>query len=219
MKKFIVYGAGDFADIVTNLIEDVLKREVISYVVNDDIYAFNNHNGKPVVKLDDVVNLYPPNDYSAVIGFIGNDMRTSREKAFEAFFEMGYDLENLIHPTAAVSSAKLGKGNIILANSFIAFNSSIGNGNIVWQLAAIGYNNVIGSYNNISPHVSTSGNVTVGNHCFLGNNSTYKNKVIVSDYTLVGANAYISHDTLPYGVYVPQKSICLESKKSTDFNL
>lgn len=219
MKKFIVYGAGDFADIVTNLIEDVLKREVISYVVNLDTCDVNNHNGKPVVKLDDVVNLYPPKNYSAVIGFIGSDMRTSREKAFETFLEMGYDLENLIHPTATVSSSKLGKGNIILANSFIAFNSSIGNGNIVWQLAAIGYNNVIGNYNNISPHVSTSGNVTIGNHCFLGNNSTYKNKIIVADYTLVGANAYISHDTLPYGVYVPQKSIWLENKKSTDFNL
>lgn len=130
--------------------------------------------------------------------------------------EFGYELENLIHPSAVISTSTIGFGNIILENCVIGYNVKMGNANIMWPLASINHHNIIGSFNNISPGTSTSGGVVIGNHCFLGNNSTYKNKVTVLDYTLVGAGAYISHDTESNGVYVPERSIKLD-KTSDQF--
>lgn len=217
MKKFIVCGAGDFADIITDMIENVLDREVACYALDDEYYNISVYNEKPTVPLSEILNKFPPEKYSAVIGFIGQDMYNSKERVFNLLSKMGYDLENLIHKSSTISSNNIGKGNIILENCVIGYGVKMGNGNIMWPLSAINHHNIVGSFNNFSPCSSTSGNVIIGSHCFLGNNSTYKNKVKIADYTLIGAGAYISHDTEPYDVYVPQQSVLLPNKKSTSF--
>lgn len=220
MNKFVVYGIGDFADIVTDLIENSLQYSVEAYILDDEYYGNNlYHNGKVVSKIGNIVNEYPPEIYDVAIGFIGNHLFDLREKAFTLLNSYGYRLQNLIHPSAVISTPNLGLGNIILENCVIGYKAKLGDGNIMWSLSSINHHNIVGSFNNFSPGSSTSGNVTIGDHCFLGNNSTYKNKITIADYTLVGAGAYITHDTQPYSVYVPQKSICLEGKKGFDFNL
>lgn len=218
MKPIVIFGTGDFSDIVTELVERDLKREVVGYVVDDDYYKIGTYNNKSVIPLSKLVNCYPPSSFTVVLGFIGNKMFTHRREKFNLLVKLGYSMENLIHPSAVISSKRIGVGNIILENCVIGYFSQIGDGNILWPLSSINHHNSIGSFNNFSPSVSTSGGVTIGDCCFLGNNSTYKNKVTVANYTLVGAGTYIYKDTEEYGVYVPKRFVKLD-RKSTEFNI
>ncbi|MBD5103972.1 MAG: acetyltransferase [Ruminococcaceae bacterium] len=208
MKKFVVYGAGEFADIVSDLIERVLQYTVEAYILDDEyINAVNKYNGKEVVPASMIKEKFSPLEYDVAIGFIGKDMFNSRKRVFDLLKCYGYKIDNLIHPSAIISTSNIGDGNIILENCVIGYNVKFGNGNIMWPLSSANHHNIVGNFNNFAPGASTSGGVIIGNHCFLGNNSTYNNKVTVSDYTFVGAGAYIAKNTESYGVYVPEKSI------------
>lgn len=218
-KPLLVFGTADFADIVTNLIENSLKSEIAAYVLDDNYieeYPLK-YNNKPIVRTSDVYRLYPPNEYDITIGFIGTKMFKVRAEKLQLFKNLGYDLPNLIHQTSVISTYQMGYGNIILENCVISYGTNFGNGNIMWPNSSINHHNIVGNYNNISPSVSTSGGVIIGNNCFLGNNSTYKNKVIVADYSFIGAGSYISKNTDKFGVYVPQRTVKLEGKTSFDF--
>ena len=216
IKKIVICGTGEFSDIVTDLMERVLQGTVAAYVLDDEYITSSEYNGKPVIALSKLKEEYPPEEYDAAIGFVGREMFNQRERVFHLLRNWGYKLENLIHPSAILSTEHIGCGNIIFENCVLGFHVQFGSGNIMWPLSAINHHGIIGDFNNISPGVSTSGDVTIGSHCFLGNNSTYKNKVMVADYTYVGAGAYIAGDTEAYSVYVPERSIRLD-KKSTDF--
>lgn len=217
MKQFVVCGIGDFSDIISDLIERVLKYNIVAYALDNEYYMPGLwNNNKEVIPVSDILKRFPPDQYDAAIGFIGRDRFENREKRYKMLKDFGYKVDNLIHPSAVISSNKIGNGNIILENCVIGWKASLGNGNIMWPLSSVNHHDIVGDFNNISPGVSTSGAVRIGSHCFLGNNSTYKNRVTVSDYTLVGAGAYISQDTESNSVYVPGRSVKL-SKTSDQF--
>lgn len=217
MKRFVVCGTGDFSDIVSDLIQRILGNMVVAYALDQEYYTPGlRYDDKDVILLDDIERFFPPDSCDAAIGLIGNDRFECRERIFKRLKSSGYKMENLIHSSSVISSQNIGCGNIILENCVIGYNARLGNGNIMWPLSAVNHHSTVGSFNNISPGVSSSGGVIIGSHCFLGNNSTYKNKVHVADYTLVGAGAYISQNTEPESVYVPERSIRLD-KSSAGF--
>lgn len=216
MKDFLVFGTGDFADIVSDLIKR-LGRNTAGYILDDAYVSSDSYNRLPVIPLSRLKE-YSTEKYSVAIGFIGGKMYTQRSEKFELIRSLGYELENLIHPSAVLSTDNIGVGNIILEGCILGFKVKMGDGNIMWPHSVVNHHGVIGSFNNLSPSMSTSGGVTIGSHCFLGNNSTYKNKVVVADYTLVGAGAYIAHNTEEYGVYVPERTVKL-NKNSMDIIL
>ncbi len=218
MKKVVVFGTGDFADIIVDLVESALGREVAGYVLDDEYYSAPEYNGKPVVPLSKAVMSFNPEQHSAVIGIIGKDMYRSRERVFNAIDEMGYELENIIHPSAIITSKDMGRGNIIFEGCVLAYAAKLGDGNIMWPLSALNHHGKAGSFNNFAPGAATAGGAVIGNHCFLGVNSAVNNRITIADYTLAGAGVYIAKSTEEYGVYVPERSVKL-NRSSLDMGI
>ena len=129
----------------------------------------------------------------------------------------GYQIAQYIHSSVILSNAKLGEGNIILENTLVQPFVNIGHGNLIWYDVSIAHDSIIGEYNTITGKASICGFVTLKNNCFVGNSSVIRDKVVVDDYTLIGASAYVDKDSTAYSVIVPQKSIVLQDKVSTDF--
>lgn len=215
MKEYVIFGTGTLSDLVTYVIEDCLGDRVSAYVVDDEYMISNSHNGREVVPLSKLVEKYSPNRYGAVVGFAGGKMMDPRERVSNILCDLGYSMENIIHPSAVISTKSIGYGNVIFENCVLAHNVKFGSGNIMFPLSVINHDSVVGNFNHISPCVSIPGIVTVGNHCFLGNNSTYKNRIHVLDYTFVGAGSYIIKDTEKYAVYTPVRTVKLD-KNSLD---
>ena len=49
MRDFIIFGKGDFADILTYIIEKEMRRNVAAYTVNKTFLDTNQYRGKRVV--------------------------------------------------------------------------------------------------------------------------------------------------------------------------
>ena len=58
MREFIIFGKGDFADILTYMIEEEMRRNVAAYMVNREFLDADSYPGKPVVPYEEVEKLF-----------------------------------------------------------------------------------------------------------------------------------------------------------------
>ncbi len=219
MKNIIIYGTGHYADIVFNLITKRLHRKVSYFTVDRKYMTDSHYNGVPIIAFDTIENNLNTGDYCIVIAFIGNEMFNIRAQKFIDAKSKGFILENIIHDSVIIETEDIGEGNIILANTYIGPFCSVGDGNIFWQNVVIPHHNSIGNFSHFAPSVSLSGYSVIKDNCFLGNNSVVSNHVVIDNHSLVGACSFVKKNTSPYEVIVPRKSIVLENKISTDFQI
>lgn len=217
MKKLLVFGTGDFADVVSFVLEAKLKRRIDAYAVHGRYRGGDTYRGRRLAALENMTEEFPPCEYEVALAVIGKRMFDQREAAFTQLRELGYELVSVIDPSAQVDTKDIGAGNIILANAAIEAHCRVGEGNIIWQNVVLPHHNEIGSFNNLAPSVSLSGYSKVGNHCFLGNNVCVKNRLEIADYAYIGAGSYVSRPVEAGTVLVPHRSYVLEGKSGFDF--
>lgn len=217
MKPVIVFGTGDFADIVSFVLEKKTGRSIAAYAIHERYRREETWRGRPLISLEESEHLYPPSEFDAVLAIIGKKMFCQREDVFKEIAVKGYSLINVIDPSASVDTKAIGSGNIILANCSLEAHCCIGNGNIIWQNTVLPHHNRVGDFNNLAPSVSLSGYSSVGNHCFIGNNVCIKNRIHVPDYCFIGAGAYVYGPLKENTVLVPERSRILETKTGFDF--
>ena len=218
MKKVVIIGAANYADIVKFYVEKELHTEVSAYAVNKEFFVPNEkRNGIPITVLEDIEKDFPSKDYDICLGLIGNNMYEDRERIYNDLKNKGYNFPNIICKSASIDSVIDGDANIIFPGVVIGPYCKIGCGNIIWQNVVIAHQNTVGNFNNFSAGSIMAGLSKVEDHCFLGNNCEINNFKTVRRGTLVGAGAFVAKDTEEYSVIVPARSIVLEGKKSTDF--
>lgn len=218
MGKYVIMGLGDFTEIVFYMMTQELGLSVGAFCV-DEVYLPENriHHGLPVYAFETIEQNLQPEEHVLVLAFLGNNMFAQREERFCQAKKKGFCFENIIHPSANISNAVMGVGNIILEEVLISYFAVVGDCNVFWSRSMVQHHNRVGSFNLLAPNCSTSGYVEIRNHCFIGNNSTVKNRVRIEDGTFVGADAYVTGDTQAETVIVPPRSYALEGKKGSDF--
>lgn len=217
MKEIVMFGTGDFAGCVAYILEKKLGRSIAAYAVDAAYKKADIYEGKPLAAREELARLFPPERYDAVLGVIGKKMFHQREDAYLRLKEDGYNVLNVIDPSAHVDTQEIGEANIIFANACIEAHCRVGTGNILWQNVVCPHHNVIGDFNNLAPSVSLSGYSFVGNHCFVGNNVCINNRQGVGDHGYVGAGTYVSRTVPENAVMVPARGCLLPGKTGFDF--
>lgn len=215
MNNIILYGAGEFAELLTYFLNDN-GIEVSGYVVDTEYWNKNEFQSKKLIAFDEMEMVFPPEQYEVLIAVTAKNMNHERKRIFDSCKQKGYRIASFADRSARICSSDIGEGNIIFANVFIGPFCKIGKGNVFSEFTCIPHFNTVGDFNFFTPSVNLAGHSHVGNHCFIGLNSEVKNYVRLADYTLLGAGTYLDKDTKPYDVVVPARSAILENKKSTD---
>lgn len=218
MKKVIIFGVTQFAEILSHYIEREGVCEIAGYTVNAP-YVPPGGGGYPVLPFEQIEEHYPPDQYSMFICVGYNRMNAVREKIFRQAKDKGYEILSYIHPTATVLTDAIGEGTIIMERAVIGPFVKMGMGNVFWADSHVAHHTTMGNFNFFTISVAVAGNIVIGSNCFFGNNCTIKNGIRIGDYTLIGAGCYASRETEPYSVYVPARSIQLEGKRSLDMHL
>lgn len=217
-KKMIIYGAGDFAEILFHLIS-ACDYQVVGFVSD---YAKSKETlfDLPVINSESILAVFPPEIHSMALGFSGKDLQKTRAERYSEMKNNGYSFPNIIHPSAQIIKADLHhEANLIFEGTIIGYKCTLGTGNVLWQNCVLPHHNTVGNFNSFAPSVSLSGFSTVGNHCFLGNNSSVNNHVYISDWSVLGAGAYAQKSVPEGGILVPQRSILLDTKDSRSMGL
>jgi sugar O-acyltransferase (sialic acid O-acetyltransferase NeuD family) len=198
MKKIIIIGGKGTAVVIAEQIIDARERfgaEIIfmGYAFDDESMG-GEINGYPILcKTTEVKDKYEHmDDVYFIYSLYRSDLIKERVELRNSYGIPDNKFINFIHPTAYVArSARMGYGNVILANVVINPNVELGNYNTFNSAALIGHDTEIGNNNFFAGHSCIGSNICIKNCVFVGLNASVRNFVILNDYSLVGMSSNV----------------------------
>ncbi|MBY0501131.1 MAG: acetyltransferase [Alphaproteobacteria bacterium] len=203
MKKIIIFGSGQIAEVAHFYFTHDSDLEVVGFTLDSSYLQTSRFLGLPCMPFETVQDDFPPNEYGLFIALSYAQLNTLRTQKYMEAKAKGYKLVNYISSKATIWPKLEGQENcFILEDNTIQPFVTIGNNVTLWSGNHIGHHATIGDNCFISSHVVISGDVKVGRNCFIGVNSTIRNGISIGDYNVIGASSLIMGDTEDNSVYI-----------------
>ena len=208
--KIIFIGGRGTAIVVADQMWDAKQRfgmdiEVLGLAL-DDRSGGDEINGYPI--LCDIKDLYDKygkyDDVKFIYQLYRPDVMRERTAILNNLNIPMEKFATFIHPSVMVAkSAKIGFGNVILANAVVNCNAIIGNFNTVNSGTLLGHDITIGNNNYFAGQVCVGSGLSIGNMNFIGLNTSIRNGISIGDGNIVGMSSNITKsvgdDNVLYG--------------------
>ena len=126
-----------------------------------------------------------------------------REELSHRIEEYGFDVVDLIHPSAVVAKdVFIGAGTCLMAGAVINPGAVIGRGCIINTGATVDHDDIIGDYSHISVGSHLAGAVNVGKRSWIGIGAVVSNNLNICGDCVIGAGAVVVKDIVEPGTYV-----------------
>ena len=211
MKRLVIVGATEFAEIAREYFEETGENKVEAFAVNASYIKKKELMGIPVVPFEDIVSLYPPEEFCLFTAITYGKLNRVRENFYRLGKSYGYHFATYISPRAFVwHNAEIGEDSFIFEDNTVQYNVKIGQGVVLWSGNHIGHSAQIGDFCFVASHAVISGYCKVGKNSFVGVNATMGNNIVLPDNSVLGAGAVMTHSfEQEGGIYVgnPAKQI------------
>ena len=219
MDKIVIFGNGEIGELAEYYFRTDSEYEVVAFTADDEYVKSDTFCGLPLIKFQDVTEIYPSDSYKMFIALSYSNMNKDRVEKYFIAKEQGYDLVSYVSSKCTfITEIPIGDNCFILEDNTIQPFVKIGNNITLWSGNHIGHGSIIGDHCFISSHVVVSGNVQIKEKCFIGVNASIRNSITVQKETLIGAGAVIMKDTVEKGVYLPPRAT-LSEKNSDEIKL
>jgi sugar O-acyltransferase (sialic acid O-acetyltransferase NeuD family) len=201
-QPIVVFGVGDYAEVVTAYLDYDSSYEVVAFTVNQSYITTETLLNRPVVPFETLTEQYPPTQFKAFIAMGYSRVNQNRTALFEQFQSLGYSLISYISSHAVnIAQLPVGANTFIFEGVILQPYARIGNNVTIWSNSLIAHHSQIGDHCFIAHNVAISGHVQIEPYCFIGGNATIRDRVTVRTRGVIGAGAVILEDTEPDGVY------------------
>lgn len=204
-RKVVIFGTSKVADIAYSSIKDDPDSdiEVVAFCIDGEYYRESNKEGLPIVKFEEVEDIYPPSEVAFFVAMGYHKMNMVREQRCHTAVEKGYELISFVDSRANIASTvKIGKNALVLNGVDIGPFSVIGDNVCIYSGAVVSHHVTVKNNVWITSGTVIGGNSTVGNNCFLGINSTVGHNVNIGNNNFFGANALVTKNTVDDAVYI-----------------
>ncbi len=184
-KNLVIIGAGGYAKSVVDSV-DTTKYTIAGFI--DEFSDKGEHLGFPILSksLDE---LEGKESYVYFIA-IGNNLR--RKRWYDILSEKGYEMINVIDPSAIVSQyAHLGIGCFVGKMAIVNSKAFVGNDCIINSKALVEHGCHVSDHANISTNSVINGDVVIGEGSFIGSCSVTIGQLSVGNWSTVGAGAVV----------------------------
>ncbi|WP_411991673.1 acetyltransferase [Agarivorans sp. DSG3-1] len=193
--KLAIYGAGGHAKVVVELAKQLGYRTICLF---DERWK----KLEPLEGCEVIGGWQAMLDYlsstescSAHVAIGHNITRLDRLKTLQ---QLEVRLPVLVHPRAYVcSSAQLGDGSVVMANSTISVGCEIGLGNIINHNSSIDHDVILADGVHIAPGCNLAGEVRVGCATMVGIGSSVIQQIVIKDRAIIGAGSVVVKDVKP----------------------
>ncbi len=207
VKKVVIFGEGEFAEVAHFYLSNDSEYEVVAFTVNEKNIKNKELFGLPVVPFENIESTFSPHEFSMFIAIGYSKVNKTRANIFNQAKSKGYDLISYVNSKVTKwGEIDMGENCFILENVVIQPFVSIGDDVIIWSGNHIGHHTKIGDHCFITSHVVISGNVTIGPYCFLGVNATIRDGITIAKECVIGAGSLILNDTKEKEVYTSEKA-------------
>lgn len=197
--KIVIIGGRGTAIVVADQIYDAHQRfgmdiEVIGLALDDHSMG-DSMNGYPI--LCDIKDVYQRfidyDDVRFIYQLYRPDVMRERTQLLKDLNIPREKFCNFVHPSVMLSrSAKIGLGNVLLANVVVNCNAVIGDFNTVNSGTLLGHDIVVGNNNYFAGQVCVGSGLSIGNENFFGLNTSIRNGITIGDNNVVGMASNIT---------------------------
>ncbi len=216
--NLVIVGAGETADIAFEYFTYDSHYSVSAFVVEKEFRKEDSRYGLPVIDIEDMIKIYPPDRYLAFVAISYTQLNRLRERLFNQVKMEGYECATYISSRAFVwRTALIGENCMIFENNVIQHGVIIEDNVILWSGNHIGHQTRIKKSCYISSHVVISGYCEIGKRSFLGVNSTISNNLNIAEDCLIGAGSVVVKNTEIGGIYIGNPALKREGLSSLKY--
>ena len=190
----ILIGAGGHANACIDAIEQQDEYQIAGLVGMPE-----EMNGKQlgysVIATDvDLPQLAKEYRFALIaVGQIGSPDK--RIGLYQHALQLGFELPNIIAPTAHVSRhATIGAGTIVMHGAIVNAGSRVGENCIINTRALVEHDATVENHCHVSTGAILNGNVHVGAGSFVGSGSVIKDGIEIGKNCVVGMGLCVRHD-------------------------
>ena len=195
MKKLIIFGIGEQAEMAYYYFTNDSEYEVVGFTVNKSYIDNNIFFDLPVIEFEDIEKKYNPEQYEMFVAVGYSKVNKIRTEKYIEVKDKGYKLASYISSNATVLTDEIGDNCFILEDNTIQPFVTIGNNVTLWSGNHIGHHSNIRNNCFITSHVVISGGCKIGESTFIGVNATLRDHIKIGKSNVIGAGALILSDT------------------------
>jgi len=210
VKKLVLYGIGETAEIVADYFIHDSDFEVIGFTVDSQFLKTDLLMERPVLPFEDVELKFKPGEVDMFVAASFSKLNRVRTSMYRKAKAKGYNCASYVSSKAFVwHNVQIGENVFIFENNVLQYKVKIGNNVILWSGNHIGHQTVILDNCFISSHVVISGFCTIGENSFLGVNSSFNDGISFGKDGVTGNGTVVVKNTEPGMIYVgnPAKTI------------
>ena len=129
-----------------------------------------------------------------------------RAELFNALIAEGVRMTNVIDPSVSIrSDVKMGVGNTIMSNGFIAAGAEIGNNNFFASHNVIEHHSTVGDHNAFGPRCTACGRVTIGSFIRFGMHVGIEPYLSIGDRCIIASGTTLT-SSVPANTIVKARS-------------
>lgn len=186
MKKLLIIGAGEFADIAYEYFTLDSEYEVVGFSVETEFMTFQEKFNLPVYPLEQLETHISIDEIVVHVAITSTALNSVRERLITQLKAKNYKFANYISSKAFVwRTAEIGDNVFIFENNVIQHGVKIEDGCVLWSGNHIGHQSKIGKFCFLSSQIVISGFCTIGHNSFIGVNSSIADNVKIGPYAIV----------------------------------
>ncbi|MBW8815710.1 MAG: acetyltransferase [Caulobacterales bacterium] len=201
-KPLVIIGNGEIAEMACEYFAYDSDRAVAAFAIGAEYIKDATLHERPVVALDQLATLYPPDSHDAFVAIGDGQLNRLRRRHVDAAKAQGYRLASYVSSRAFVwRNVEIGENCFILEHNVLQPFTQVGDNVTLWSGNHIGHRSVIEDDVFMSSHVVVSGFCRIGARSFVGVNAALAHQVQIGADNFIGMGAVITASTEPDGIY------------------
>lgn len=203
MDSVILIGGGGHAKAIIEIIEMRKEYHIVGITDNNQEKMEKSISGVSIIGNDGILQSYFQKGIKRAFITLGTVADTrARIKLYNMLNEIGFELINVIHPSAIIAdSLAMGTGNALMPGSIINAYTTLGNNCIINTGTIVEHDCIIEDHVHISTGAKLAGNVKVKKGTHIGIGAIIKQGVTIGRQVIVGAGAVVLGD-------IPDNIVC-----------
>ena len=207
-KPLVIIGNGEIAEMAFEYFDADSDRKVAAFSIDAAYIKEPTLNGRPVVPLDQLTALYPPDAHDVFVAIGDGQLNRLRRRLVDHCRGLGYTLASYVSSKAFVwRNVEIGENCFILEHNVLQPFTTIGDNVTLWSGNHIGHRSVIEDDVFIASHVVVSGFCRIGARSFVGVNASFAAHVEVGADNFIAMSAAVTKSTEPDGVYMGMPAV------------
>jgi sugar O-acyltransferase (sialic acid O-acetyltransferase NeuD family) len=202
-ELLVIVGTGDHAALAFECFTHDSPHQVVAFSAEREFLGSGEYYGLPVVPLDQLASVYPPDECRAFVAVSAIHLNRVRRRLFAAVKTAGFQCVSYISKSSFVwNNVRIGENVFVGELNMLHHEVRIGDNVVIASGTHMGHHTVIGDDCYLASCVALAGRSRVGRGCFLGVGSCIANGSSLAEDCIIGAGAVVVKDTLSRQVYV-----------------